>query len=145
MSLAMSRTERETFLAAVRVAVVSVAAPGRAPLCLPIWYSYEPGGAVRFATGGSSRKAALMRAAGRASLCVQTETPPYQYVSVEGPITIREPDFETDLRPLAYRYLGQEMGDWYLRTTASERADSVLVTLTPERWLSADYNKMVMA
>ena len=30
------------------------------------------------------------------SLCVQTETAPYQFVSVEGPVTLRTPDFETD-------------------------------------------------
>jgi hypothetical protein len=143
MALAMRRGEREAFLAAVRVGIISIAQPGRGPMTVPIWYSYEPGGPVRFVTGGSSKKAALMRAAGRVSLCVQVETPPYQYVSVEGPITIGEPDFERDLRQVAYRYLGEQMGDWYLQTTAAERAGNILVTLTPERWLSVDYGKMV--
>ena len=31
-------------------------------------------------TGGSTRKAAAIRAAGRFSLCAQDERPPYKYV-----------------------------------------------------------------
>ena len=84
-SLSMSRTQREAFLAGTHVAVVSVADGERGPLTLPVWYRYEPGGAVYFVTGGTSRKLALIRKAGRVSLCVQTETAPYEYVAVEGP------------------------------------------------------------
>jgi PPOX class probable F420-dependent enzyme len=143
MSLAMSRAEREQFVAAQRVGIVSVVEPGRGPLTLPIWYAYEPGGDLRFLTGARSRKAELIRQAGRVSLCVQNETPPYQYVSVEGPVTIAEPDYERDVRPMAYRYLGEQLGDWYLQATAEERArGTILVRLKPERWLTADYNKM---
>lgn len=142
MSLSMTRAERETFLADVHVAVISVADEGRAPLTLPVWYRYELGGVIHFVTGGASRKATLIRRAGRLSLCVQTETPPYKYVSIEGPVTIGVPDFERDARAIAYRYLGQQLGDWYLQTTAAERTNSILVTLTPERWLSVDYSKM---
>ena len=65
MSLAMSRAEREAFLADVHVGVISVTEPGRAPLALPIWYGYEPGGDVRIVTGERSRKATLLRAAQR--------------------------------------------------------------------------------
>ena len=142
MSLSMTRPEREAFLADVHVAVISVADGGRAPLTLPVWYRYEPGGDVHFVTGGASRKATLIRRAGRLSLCVQTETAPYKYVSIEGPVTIGVPDFERDGQAIAYRYLGQQLGDWYLQTTAAERVNSILVTLTPERWLSVDYSKM---
>lgn len=143
MSLAMSRAEREQFLAAQHVGIVSVVEPGRGPLTLPIWYAYEPGGHVRLLTGAGSRKAALIRQAGRLSLCVQNDTPPYQYVSVEGPVTITEPDYERDVRPMAYRYLGEQLGDWYLQATAEERArGTILIRLKPERWLTADYNKM---
>jgi hypothetical protein len=142
MSLVMTKAEREAFLAQTRPGILSVVEPGRGPLTVPIWYSYEPGGVVRMVTGGSSKKAALLRTAGRASLCVQTETPPYQYVSVEGPITIGAPDFERDGRQMAIRYLGEQMGEMYLAMTADERTNSILVSLKPERWLSVDYKKM---
>ena len=145
MSLSMNRQEREAFLAQTHVAVISVADDGRGPLTIPIWYHYEPGGVLRFVTGDGSRKAGLMRKAGRIGLCVQSESPPYQYVSIEGPVALSaEIDYERDVRQVALRYLGKEMGEMYLAVTAAERdtQPSVLVTLKPERWRTVDYNKM---
>jgi nitroimidazol reductase NimA-like FMN-containing flavoprotein (pyridoxamine 5'-phosphate oxidase superfamily) len=143
MSLAMSRAEREAFLADVHVGMISVTEPGRAPLALPIWYGYELGGEVRIVTGERSRKATLMRAAQRFSLCVQTEVPPYKYVSIEGPIVAIAPaDVERDLRPLAHRYLGPELGDRYVSAAHDEGSEGmVLVHMRPERWLTVDYAK----
>ena len=144
-SLAMTRAEREAFLAATRVGIVSIAEPGRGPLTVPVWYRYEPGGVLRFVTGAQSRKARLIRAAGRIGFCVQTETAPYQYVSLEGPVTLGEPDPQRDVREMAIRYLGEQMGEMYLQMTAAERAamPSVLVRLKPEHWITVDYNKMM--
>ncbi len=141
MSLAMSRAEREAFLAATHVAIVSVEEPGRGPLSVPIWYRYEPGGDVRFVTGGRSRKAALLRKAKRLSLCVQSETMPYRYVTVEGPVTVGTPDYQSDVREVALRYLGEQLGETYLAATAAEHADAVVVSLRPQHWLSADFAK----
>ena len=141
MSLAMTRAEREAFLAETRVAVVSIPEAGRGPLAVPVWYSYEPGGELRFVTGGESKKARLLRVAGRLSLCVQEETAPYRYVSVEGPATIGRPDFERDVRRIALRYLGEQMGETYLQATASGREGAVLVTVRPRHWNSVDYRK----
>jgi len=142
MSLAMSRAEREAFLAGTHVAIVSIAEDGRGPLTVPVWYRYRPGGDVYFATGGASRKARLLERAGRASLCVQTEAAPYLYVSVEGPTTIEPVDFERDTREMAVRYLGPEMGAAYLAATYPDGVTSeILVCLRPERWWSADFRK----
>jgi nitroimidazol reductase NimA-like FMN-containing flavoprotein (pyridoxamine 5'-phosphate oxidase superfamily) len=140
--LTMTKGEREQFLADVHVGVLSIAAAGRAPLSVPVWYAYEPGGELRFHTGGSSRKLALLEETGRASLCAQTEAAPYQYVSVEGPVTIEGGFAPDERRAVAHRYLGQELGDAYYDATEAEAADSVTVRLVPERWLSVDYNKM---
>jgi len=137
----MTKAEREAFLADVHVAVVSVEDPGRGPLTMPVWYRYEPGGAVCFTTGGDSRKAALLQAAGRISLCVQTETAPYKYVSIEGPITIAKPDYERDSRAIAQRYLGEKGGDAYLRATGGGGDSGIVVQLHVERWLTVDYGK----
>ncbi len=142
MPLAMTRSEREAFLAETHVAVISIAHGDRGPLTVPVWYTYEPGEAVRFVTGGTSRKLRLIRQAGRLSLCVQTELAPYKYVSVEGPVTLGTPEFERDVRQMAVRYLGEQLGEWYLQKTAAERVGTVLVTLHPERWLTVDYSKM---
>src|SRR5215813_1115943 len=142
MSLAMTKQEREDFLADLHVGIISIVEEGRGPLTVPIWYSYAPDGEVRVVTGRTSRKAELIRRAGRFSLCAQTETRPYKYVSVEGPIVAIEPaDLERDRRPLARRYLGAQSGDRYIEKTRIEHAGSVVVRMLPERWLTVDYSK----
>ncbi len=143
MSTAMTKQERESFLADLHVGIISVAEDGRGPLTVPIWYSYEPGGEVRAVTGGTSRKAQLLRTARRFSLCAQTETPPYKYVSVEGPIVAIEPaNLERDRRPLAHRYFGVRAGDRYIERTRAETVENVLVRMRPARWLTVDYGKV---
>jgi len=140
----MTRAEREAFLAGVHVGVLSVAgSDGEAPIQAPIWYAYEPGGEIRFTTGSNSVKADALRAAGKASLCVQTEAPPYAYVVVEGPVVIEQLDFERDARPIAVRYLGERGAAAYLRGTTPEsaRASSILVRLRPAAWHTTDYAK----
>jgi uncharacterized protein len=64
---------------------------------------------VNVITGASTRKAAAIRAAGRFSLCAQDESPPYKYVTVEGPVTIEEASHDEGL-DRARRYLGPEDG-----------------------------------
>jgi hypothetical protein len=142
MTFAMSPTERETFLTRVHVGVLSVDDPGHGPLTVPVWYAYEPGGTVDVVTGRDSLKARRLRAAGRFSLCAQIETAPYGYVSVEGPISdIVDPVGPEVLRTMAYRYLGQELGDLYLAATAEDAPGQVMFRLAPERWRSTDYAK----
>ncbi len=142
MSNTMSRDEREAYLADAHVAVLSIPAKGRGPLSAPVWYGYEPGGEVWFCTGRDSRKGKLLREGVQVSLCVQTETPPYQYVSVEGPVTSIVPsDTEAHIRPLARRYLGNEAGDRYVESTAATQGSGILVAMRPSRWLSVDYGK----
>ena len=144
MSLAMTRQEREAFLADVHVGIISILDEGRGPLTVPIWYAYDAAGELRVVTGRASRKGRLLARAGRFSLCAQTETPPYKYVSVEGPIIATEAaDLERDLRPLAHRYLGTEMGDRYIEQTRDvhEQAENVLIRMRPERWLTVDFAK----
>ncbi len=139
---AMTRTEREAFLAETHVAMLAVEESGRGPLVVPVWYWYRPGGDIHVVTGGKLRKIALLRKAGRASLCAQTETPPYKYVTVEGSTTIAgKPQWDRDVREVAIRYLGAAMGEMYLKATAAEHEDAVLVRLKAERWQGIDFSK----
>jgi hypothetical protein len=124
------------------VGVLSIADGARGPLTVPVWYGYEPGGEVWFVTDRDSRKGKLLARVERISLCVQTETPPYQYLSVEGPVAgIGPADLERHSRVLAHRYLGRELGDRYLAGSSEGRDGSIVVRLRPERWLSVDYGK----
>jgi nitroimidazol reductase NimA-like FMN-containing flavoprotein (pyridoxamine 5'-phosphate oxidase superfamily) len=139
---AMTRAQREAFLADTHVALLAVEAERRGPFLVPVWYWYRPGSDVHIVTGGGSRKVPLLQRARRASLCVQTETPPYQYVTVEGPATIAgRPDWERDVRAVALRYLGTKMGEMYLAATAVEHESAVLVRLRPERWQTVDFSR----
>jgi PPOX class probable F420-dependent enzyme len=144
MSVAMTKDERDAFLAEVHVGVLSIPEEGRGPLTVPVWYAYTPGAELRIVTGRTSRKGRLLQRDGRVSLCAQTEASPYRYVSIEGPVVGIEPaDVERDLRPLAHRYLGATAGDQYIEETReeSERGENVLVRIRPERWLTVDYSK----
>ena len=138
--LTMTRQQREAFLAELHVGVVAIERADAAPLCAPVWYSYEPGGDVVFVFGSDSEKLRRINATGHASLCAQTETMPYKYVTVEGPTTVGETDDEIE-RELAHRYLGPEIGDIYLEAIAE--SVSVVVRLTPTRWRTVDYTAMV--
>ena len=143
MTLTMTVAEREAFLAGLHVGILSVDDPGRGPLSVPVWYAYEPGGMLNVVTGAQSLKAQRLRAAGRFSLCVQTESSPYRYVSVEGPLTsVDEMVSADERRALARRYLGTEGGDLYIAATEGQAADSVAFRMTPEHWRTSDYGKV---
>jgi nitroimidazol reductase NimA-like FMN-containing flavoprotein (pyridoxamine 5'-phosphate oxidase superfamily) len=136
---AMTRVEREAFLADVHVGILAVDEPGRGPLAMPIWYFYRDG-TVQIGMDGDSLKAKLLRAAGRATVIAQTETPPYKYVCVEGPVTVEKTQRD-DLK-MATRYLGPELGKWYAETNPSTE-ESVTVFLRPEHWRTMDFGKVM--
>ncbi|MFF4183745.1 pyridoxamine 5'-phosphate oxidase family protein [Streptomyces sp. NPDC001691] len=139
----MPRHARERFLAEPRVGVLGVTdsrGGDRAPLLVPVWYGYEPGGDVVVGTSRENIKARLLRAAGRFSLCVQDETRPYRYVSVEGPVTAVEDPIAPAVREaLAHRYLDPEEARAYLAATSAQLKEDVLFRMRPERWRSADF------
>ena len=144
MSTAMTQQEKETFLAAVHVGVLSIPREGQAPLTVPVWYGYKVGGEIWFVTGRDSHKGKLLTLGCSVSLCVQDEQPPYKYVTVEGTVSVVQPsEVERDVRPLAHRYLGRERGDHFVATTggAEAREENILVRVCPQRWLAVDYGK----
>jgi nitroimidazol reductase NimA-like FMN-containing flavoprotein (pyridoxamine 5'-phosphate oxidase superfamily) len=138
----MSAAEREEFLAGVHVGVLSAATgkTGRT-LAVPVWYSYEPGGLLTVLTGRRSRKAAAMRAAGRFGLCVQDDSPPYRYVSVEGPVVGEEELDPAERLAMARRYLGAAGGDRYVTDNPDAQRENVAFRMLPEHWLSQDQGK----
>jgi nitroimidazol reductase NimA-like FMN-containing flavoprotein (pyridoxamine 5'-phosphate oxidase superfamily) len=136
---AFSETERQEFLAALHVGVLSVAAGERPPASVPIWYDYSPGGDIRINTGASSRKAKLVEQAGAVTLVVQREEPPYQYVVVEGTVVDTTKPTPLEVREaIAIRYLGEEGGRAFVKSL--EGQESVLFTVRPDRWITADFS-----
>jgi PPOX class probable F420-dependent enzyme len=138
-ALSMTQAEREQFLADLHVGVLSIERADGPPLTVPIWYIYEPGGELWFLTEPDSVKGRLLSKSMRFSLCAQSESLPYKYVSVEGTATISAVDIELHSRPMAHRYLGVKEGDKY--TDRGSDSNSVRVSTVPERWFSVDYSK----
>lgn len=142
-ALSMTQSEREEFLAGLHVGVLGIERPDGPPLTVPIWYAYEPGGELWFLTSPDSVKGRLLRQSMRFSLCAQSESLPYKYVSVEGTATISPADKELHSRPMAHRYLGTKGGDRYVDGDGGEAdGESVRVSMVPERWFTLDYSKL---
>src|SRR5262249_17763520 len=142
MWIAMSTAEREGFLADVHVGVLCTAfgTTGQT-LAVPVWYSYQPGGLLTVLTGRRSRKAAAIRAAGRFGLCVHDDSPPYRYVSVEGPVVGEEELDPAERLAMARRYLRTAGGDRYIADNPDPGGKNVAFRMRPEHWLSQDQGK----
>ncbi|KAA0022924.1 pyridoxamine 5'-phosphate oxidase family protein [Antrihabitans cavernicola] len=137
--MALTRTEREKFLSEPHIAALSVdAGPDRAPLTVPIWYQYLPGGQPWVLTGKTSKKAELIRAAGRFTLMVERLEPSVRYVSVSGTVDRIDEGTHEQLREMTSRYLPADKVDGYLEFAKNNLEDEVAIYLRPEHWLSAD-------
>ncbi|MBO0702848.1 MAG: pyridoxamine 5'-phosphate oxidase family protein [Candidatus Dormibacteraeota bacterium] len=136
----MTDSEREAFLAAKHVGIISVAAgDGKPPFAVPIWYAYDPGGLVTIHTGPRSRKARLIRAAGSYALSVQDEEPPYKYVTVSGPVVETVDDADAGERlALAQRYLGEEVGRGFMAQTGGDPRSAF--RMRPTTWWNFDFS-----
>lgn len=135
----LPQPEREAFLAEPHIGALSITRPDadRAPLNVPVWYVYEPGGDLWILTGATSAKAKAAAAAGRASLMAQRLEPTVRYVTAEGPLTI-EPGTAAHLREVSERYLPPEAAAEYIKFAESNLEENVVLRLRPEKWLSAD-------
>ena len=110
-------------------------------LAVPVWYSYQPGGLLTVLTRRRSRKAVAIRASGRFGLCVQDDSPPYRYVSAEGPV-LREDELDPAERlAMACRYLGSAGGIRYVTDNPDPGRENVAFRMRPEYWLSQDQGK----
>lgn len=142
--MALTREEREQFLAESHVAALAVDAgeDGRAPLTVPIWYQYEPGGDIWIMTGRDSRKGALIARAGRFCLMVDRLTPTIRYVSVEGPVIETVPATREQLVEISARYLPAEKVDTYVDFAWKEHGEQVVIHMRPQRWVSSDLGEV---
>lgn len=136
--MALSKDEREQFLAEPHIAALSVnAGPDRAPLTVPIWYQYTPGGQPWVLTGLGSRKHKLIEDSGRFALMVERVEPSVRYVTVEGTVASVSAATDAQHREMAARYVAPEKLDGYL-AYAESYGEQVAIFLEPDHWLSAD-------
>lgn len=141
--MALSKDERERFLAEPHIAALSVSAGAdRGPLTVPIWYQYQPGSDPWVLTGVGSRKHRLIEAAGHFSLMVEQVEPSVRYVAVDGPVASIGPGGDEHLIEMTKRYLAPEKVDEYLEFARREHGESVIIHLKPQHWLSADLGSL---
>jgi len=137
--MALSVAEREEFLAEPHIGALSVVErPDRAPLTVPIWYHYTPGGELWVITPPDSRKARAIGAAGRFSLMVQRIEPTARYVSVEGPVTRTAPGSYELSWEMAARYLPAEKVADFVAYERTQLGEHSAIYMRPEHWLSSD-------
>jgi len=137
--MALSTEERQRFLAEPHIGALSVVErPGRAPLTVPIWYQYEPGGELWVLTAPGARKTRAIEAAGRFSLLAERSAPTIRYVSVEGPVVRTFPGSDDRSREMAARYIPPGRLEEYLEFERTQIGELMAVHMRPEHWLSAD-------
>jgi hypothetical protein len=137
--MVLSKEEREEFLAQPHIGALSVVErSGRAPLTVPIWYQYTPGGELWVRSAPGARKTRAIEAAGRFTMMVQRTEPTTRYVSVEGPLTRTGPDDPAQARELAERYLPPEAVAGFLEYEREQLGEHITLYMRPEHWLSAD-------
>ncbi|MDV3129763.1 pyridoxamine 5'-phosphate oxidase family protein [Mycobacterium sp. 21AC1] len=141
--MALSKEEREQFLAEPHIAALSVSAgDDRGPLTVPIWYQYSPGGEPWVQTGAGSRKHRLIEAAGHFSLMAERLEPTVRYVAVDGAVSRIEPSTDEHLIEMVKRYLPPEKVEPYLEFARREHGESVTIYLKPQHWNAADLGSL---
>ena len=126
----MVSSELESMLEEANVAVLaSVDAKGRAHAA-PIWYLYE-NGEFLISTGRGSQKHKNVEANPNVHLAIDRPALPYLAAMVRGKAQIEDALSDEQRQKLAFRYLGEEMGRAYLKST--EGGSSVTIRLKPEK------------
>jgi PPOX class probable F420-dependent enzyme len=109
--------------------LATVRADGR-PHLAPIWFVLD-GDDILFNTGAATVKGRNLRRDGRASLCVDDDTPPYAFVVVSGTVTLIEDLAEVRrwATVIGGRYMGADRADEFGRRNGVP--GELLVRLTP--------------
>ena len=112
-------------------ALATVRRDGR-PHVAPVWFDLD-GDIMVFTTWHATVKAANLRRDPRVALAVDDETPPFDFVLVEGTATVTEaaPDLAIWTTRIAARYMGDERASAYGARNAV--AGELLVRVTPTR------------
>ena len=126
----MTSSDVEAMLEEANVAVLaSVDTKGRAHAA-PIWYLYEDGEFL-ISTGRGSQKHLNVEAHPDVTLVIDRREVPYLAAMVRGKAQIEDALSDERRQKLAFRYLGEEMGRAYLKST--EGGSSVTIRLRPDK------------
>ena len=126
----MTSPDVEAMLEEANIAVLAtVDTKGRAHAA-PIWYLYEDGEFL-ISTGRGSQKHLNVEAHPDVTLVIDRRELPYLAAMVRGKAQIEDALSDERRQKLAFRYLGEEMGRAYLKST--EGGSSVTIRLRPDK------------
>lgn len=144
---AFDKTGLERFVDARRIAVLSYTKRDGTPTQAPIWYRYQDGRFKMISATGAPKTKGLKHA-GKATITIHDEMPPYRAVTVDGDIHHEDAALSGGLNDwLAYWYFGKLGGKEFLRMSEEHRNESGLTqfTLDPTRVRGFDNHKAVGA
>ena len=130
----MSGEEARAFLAAgTRTGKLAVVRRGGSPFVTPIWFALDDDGALLFTTGADTVKGRALGRDPRCSICVDVETPPFDYVRVDGVAELSDDPREmlAWATRIAARYMGAAQAEAYGRRNAVP--GELLVRVRPAR------------
>jgi PPOX class probable F420-dependent enzyme len=115
-----------------RTAKVAVVRDDGSPQVAPVWIARD-GDQIVFTTGANTVKGKAILRDGRVSLCLDNETPPFDFVTINGTTTTStDPEelLEWATR-IAGRYMGSEQAETYGRRNAVP--PEMVVRVTPSK------------
>jgi len=130
----MTDHEARTFLeAGTRTGKLAVVRRDGSPFATPVWFVLDETGALVFTTGAETVKGKALRRDPRCCICVDDETPPFDYVRVDGVAELSEdpPELLAWSTRIAARYMGAERAEAYGRRNAVP--GELLVRMRPTR------------
>jgi PPOX class probable F420-dependent enzyme len=134
----MTRDEWREFLSrGTRTGKLATVRRDGRPHVMPIWFILD-GDSVAFTTGKESVKGRTLRRSGRAALCVDSEQPPYAFVTVEGPVQISEDPGEVRrcATLIGGRYMGADWAEEFGKRNAV--SGELVVKIQPEQVVAID-------
>lgn len=134
----LSKQEIRDFLCQPNIAVVATVGPDGRPHAVPTWYEYDEGEIVLH-MGQRSRRYRNLRRNDRVALCMDTRTPPYKALVIEGRAVTEVGTDDERSRRMAIAYLGEAIGTRYADGIRGSRM--VIARVRPERIISWDYGR----
>ena len=131
----MTPEERRQFLESHRLAVLGVERAGKPPHLSPVYYALD-GDEILVSVTETRVKTALIRRAGRLTLCVLHEEFPFPYLRVEGRGQIVAEGAADVMMLIGGKMQGRDLPD-SMRPAIEERARNeqrVVLRVTPESY-----------
>ena len=130
----MTNARINAFLVEPRIAHLVTIHPNQSPHVSPVWYVYSKGQFEIF-SDRNYRKVKNINENYLTALSIAGETEPYEYISVEGHMTINTDHVKERGVSIAKRYQGAEQAELFI-SKYYDAETSVILTLLPTKFIS---------